>query len=78
LAARSRSSPCLLIDNNDLGGTIPRELDSLTKLERFSLQINEKLTGDLDPLCASIESVGLEAEADCATNEVFCFCCFCH
>jgi hypothetical protein len=53
-------------------------LDSLTKLERFSLQINEKLTGDLDPLCASIESVGLEAEADCATNEVFCFCCFCH
>lgn len=66
----------LFIDNNNLSGTIPKSLGSLTLLDKLSIHHNRNLTGvinDMSNICANLKDSPMGRyvlEADCAPTLV--------
>ncbi|CAJ1968583.1 unnamed protein product [Cylindrotheca closterium] len=74
----------LRLDENMFSGTIPNNLSSLTGLRWLNLESNVDangnilLEGNLNALCdAGGGQLQLRFKADCNSNKITCYCCFC-
>lgn len=74
----------LRLDNNTLTGSLPLELNTLTNLNRLSMQSNQ-VTGDLDGLLCEngmgtflFDQLLLEADCKDGNDDLKCYCCTCY
>jgi len=74
----------LRLDENMFSGTIPNNLQDLTGLRWLNLESNVDndgnvlLEGNLNPLCdAGGGQLQLRFKADCNSDKITCYCCFC-